>query len=392
MGLLADMKKCLIWILLLGAGFSLFAQVNSNTSIFLPPVTGIGKTQNDNTVIAQMLTNEIKARHGNVGKSMQEADFILYGTLAPYHEEEQYYHDYIYLNVEDPSTDVTVYTYNATLRDAQWEQVYIFQLILKDQKTNQAILLQNLLYLSIEDVFDYFPLLIYNIFTKINFKEGYAETEDWRNKWLYLRVSFDFPITRYELIKRKDLYNGNAIYSGNFDHPDWVSPLDNMIVFWPGMTVGAEVQLLDWLSIEPNIQVNQEYLNYKDKGSMDNGFINLTAGLQLKFPLKFFRNIMLEPYGAVSYRAITSSDVFDSPPMSLSRIAFGGGAQVGMKGWKQTGSVFIDINYMYYYGESVMYNHYKTPDIPDTEPEKIHYQRSIIGLGIGYKFGVIDRK
>jgi len=384
-GLLADMKKCLIWILLLGAGFSLFAQTNSNASIFIPPVTGIGKTENDNTVIAQMLTNEIKSRHGSLGKSLREADFILYGTLAPYHEEQQYYHDYIFLNAEN-ATDITAYTYNATLRDA-WQQVYIFQLILKNEKTNRAVLLQNILYLSIEDVYDFFPLLIFNVFTQINAKQTsikrapakqvYTDTEDWRNKWLYLRASFDFPITFYKL-KSDDLVNGTKAYDDTDPNNIKYQQLDNIAVALPAMTVGAEVQLLDWLSIEPNVQVGWENLNDKD-------FINLAIGLQLKFPLKFISNIMLEPYGAVSYPVFpSSSGLFDSFP----KIALGGGFQLGMKGWRNTGSVFIDVNYMYYcLGDAGINNPYK-----DYQPAVIHYQRTVLGLGIGYKFGVISRR
>ena len=375
-GLLADMKKCLIWVLLLGAGFSLFAQTNSNASIFIPPVTGIGRDQKDNAIIAQMLTNEIKSRKGTVGKSIRGADFILYGSIAPYHQEQQYYHDYVFLNAEN-ATDITTYTYNATLRDS-WQQVYIFQLILKNEKTNRAVLLQNLLYLSIEDVYDFFPLLIFNVFAKTNFKEGYTQTEDWRNKWLYLRTSFDFPITFYTL-KGNDLFEETKVYEGDFDDPTQSQHLDNKVVALPGMTVGAEVHLLNWLSIEPNFQVSWEHLNNKD-------FINLAIGLQLKFPLKFMSNIMLEPYGAVSYPVFPSSGVFDS----FSKVALGGGFQLNMKGWGGTGAVFIDANYMYYcLGDAVIYNPYEE-FYPN--PEVIHYQRSVLGLGIGYKFGLINRK
>jgi len=390
-GLLADIKKCLIWVLLLGAGFSLFAQARSNASIFIPPVTGIGKTPDDNTVIAQMLTNEIKSRHGTVGKSMRGTDFILYGTIAPYHQEQQFYHDYLFLNAEDTSADVTIYTYNSMLRDS-WQQVYVFQLILKNQKTDKAILLQNLLYLSIEDVYDFFPLLMFNVYTKINdkqtavkqipdrqtaVKQVYADTEDWRNKWLYLRASFDFPVTFYTL-KDDGLIAGTGIYNDTVT-PTSIQQLDNKVVALPGMTVGAEVQLLNWLSLEPNIQVGWEYLNDKD-------FINLAIGLQLKFPLKF-SNIMLEPYGAVSHPVFpSSSGIFNSFPA----IAVGGGFQLGMKGWAGTGSVFIDVNYMYYcLGDAVIKNPYKEL-FP--KPDEIHYQRAVLGLGIGYKFGLIDRK
>jgi len=390
--LLTDMKKCVIGALLLGAGFSLFAQTNSNSSIFIPPVTGIGRNQGDNAVIAQMLANEIKSRNGDLGKSLQKADFILYGTIAPYHEEEQYYHDYIFLNAKDTSTDVTIFTYNSTLRDAL-VQVYIFQLILKNEKTNEAILLQNLFYSSIEDVYDYFPLLIYNVFSQINVKKTpvkkvsadkkvpadkvSADTEEWRNKWLYLRESFNFPITFYKL-KGDGLVDGTKVYDGDFDSPTQTQQLDNKVVALPAMTLGAEIQLLNWLSIEPNFQIGWEYLNNQD-------FINMAAGLELKFPLKFIRNMMLEPYGAIEFPVFTSSKIFHS----YSRFALGGGMQIGIKGWKDTGSVFIDINYMYYIGDAVMNNLYKE-QYP--QPDVIHYQRSVLGLGFGYKFGVIDRK
>jgi hypothetical protein len=377
MGLLINMKKSIIWMLLLGVGFPLFAQTNSNISIFIPPITGIGRTQSDNAIIAQILTNEIKTQHGVLARSMQEADFILYGTLAPYHEEEQYYHDRIYLNTP---AFITTYTYNSMLRNSP-EQVYIFQLILKNEITNEAVLLQNLLYLSIDNVYDFFPLLTHNIFSQTNVKKTrikrvYTDSEDWRNKWLYLRASFDFPTTFYTL-KGDDLINGTGIYNDKVSPPR-VQQLDNKVVALPAMTLGAEVQLLNWLSLEPNFQVGWEYLNDQD-------FLNMAAGLQIKFPLKFIRNIMLEPYGVISYPVLTLPETFDSFPI----IAFGGGFQFGIKGGR-IGSAFIDINYMYYcFGDAVINNPYGEL-FP--KPGVIHYQRSVIGLGIGYKFGAFNRK
>ena len=378
-GSLFDMKKCLIWILLLGVGFSLFAQT-SNASIYVPPITGFGKDQNDNEVIAQMLVNEIKIRNGVLGNSLQNADFILYGTIAPYHEEEQYYHDYVYLNTKDISPNVTIFTYNSMLRASQG-QVYIFQLILKNEKANQAILIQNLLYTSIDTVYDFFPLLIFNIYSHLNVKytpskKVYAtDTEDWRNKWLYLRASFDFPITFYKL-KSDGLKDGTKVYN---DTPPQDQQLDNKVIALPGMTLGAEVQVLNWLSLEPNFQVSWEYLNDQD-------FFNMTAGLQIKFPLKFFRNVMLEPYGAVVCPVYsTSSDVFDSFPM----FAFGGGFQIATRGGRP-GAAFLDVNYMYYFpGDAVINNPYGNIY---PKPDVIHYQRYVIGLGIGYKFEFFDRK
>jgi len=380
-GLLINMRKCIIGILLLGAGCSLFAQTNSNASIFIPPVTGFGRDPSDNAIIARMLTNEIKTRNGVIGTSLLKGDFILYGTIAPYHKEEQYYHDYVYLNAKDTSTDITIFTYNSSLQTSS-EPVYIFQLILKNQRTNQAVLLQNLLYSSIDSVYDFFPLLIFNIFSYINVKQTPVKqtstgNDDWRNKWLYLRTSFDFPITFYKL-KGDGLNDGTRVYNDTDPNDIKTQQLDNKVVALPAMTWGAEVQLLNWFSLEPTFQVSWEYLNDKD-------FLNLAAGLQLKFPLKFIRNIMLEPYGNAVCPVLTSSTVFDSFP----KLAFGGGLQISTKGG-QPGAVFIDVNYMYYcLGDANIYNPYGE-QYP--KPKAIHYQRSVIGLGIGYKFGLIDRR
>ncbi|MDR0455113.1 MAG: hypothetical protein LBH20_00325 [Treponema sp.] len=380
---LVNMQKSIILILLLGAGFSLSAQDNSNISIFIPPVTGIGNDYNDNAIIAKMLANEVKARNCVLVKIAQKADLILYGTLAPYHEEEQYYHDYVYLNTKDDDTpaSVTTYTYNSLILNSP-KQPFIFQLILKNEKTDEALLVQNLLYHSIDEVYDFFPLLIYNIFFQINGEQIPVKyvTDDWANKWLYLRTSFDFPITFY-LLQGKGLIAGIGVYDGTYDKPTRSAPLDNIVVALPAMTWGAELQLFNWLSIEPNFQIGWEYLNSEQ-------YVNMAVGFQLKFPLKFIRNVMMEPYGAVLYPVYSTSSpsVFDKSVSSP--VALGGGFQLSVKGG-QPGAAFIDINYMYYcFGDVGIKNNF---DKLFPLPKTIHYQRSIIGLGVGYKFGVFNR-
>jgi hypothetical protein len=196
------------------------------------------------------------------------------------------------------------------------------------------------------------------------------EDDSWRNKWLYIRVSADFPITFYSLMP-VGLRDGVAVTDGTN-----AVPLDNRVVALPGATLGIELQLFKWLSIEAKAQVGWEYLNDRD-------IISLTAGLELKFPLKFVKHVMLEPYGAVVMPILTSKEVYDSFPM----LGFGGGLQFGIKGGK-AGVLFIDINYMYY-GDTGIFNPFAAT-LPD--PPVVHYQRTAIGLGLGYKFGLIKRK
>jgi len=227
-----------------------------------------------------------------------------------------------------------------------------------------------------DDVYNFFPILAHNLFTFVREVQG-NKTDDWRNKWLYLRSSADFSITFYKL-KPDGLYRGAMVYNGFIDSPTATQLLDNKIVALPAMTLGLEFQFLSWMSIEPNLQIRWDYFNAKD-------YINLAAGVELKFPLKFIHNIMLEPYGAVivPLPLYIPAPVFNPSP----KVAFGGGVQVGIKGGKM-GVVFLDANFMYYYGNAGAKNPYA--DYPN--PSIIYYQRYAIGLGLGYKFGAINRK
>ena len=204
------------------------------------------------------------------------------------------------------------------------------------------------------------------------------ENQDWRNKWLYLRLSFDFPITFYQL-KGDGLIAGRGAYEGSFDSATSTTPLDNRVIALPAGTVGLEFQFLNFMSIEPKFQIGWEYLN-------DTNLMMMAAGVELKFPLKFLNNVLLAPYGAFTYPILMpeTSDIFDSFP----QFGFGGGIQIAIKGGK-AGAFFADVNYMYYYGDSVIYNNLGelAPN-----PEVIHFQRSVIGIGVGYKVGLGNRK
>jgi len=166
-------------------------------------------------------------------------------------------------------------------------------------------------------------------------RRGGGNNEDWNNKWLYLRLSLDYPIVFY-LLKNDGLYRKSAVYEGTLEDPTDFWPLDNIIVALPGGTLGLELQFLNWMSIEPMVQASWENLNEQD-------FVNVAAGVELKFPIKM-KNVMLEPYGLVSYPVYSSlPSTFKSSPL----MAFGGGLQFGINGGR-AGAVFLDVNYMYY--------------------------------------------
>ena len=194
--------------------------------------------------------------------------------------------------------------------------------------------------------------------------------DDWRNRRLYLRLSVNYPVTFYAL-QGNGLIGGAGVYHGSFDSPDMIMPLDNRIFALPGATVGLEWHLLNWLSLEVNFQISLG-------DTITNDFINMIAGAELKFPLKPGA-FMLEPYLAFSYN-INKSEVFAEFP----DYAVGGGIQIGIKGGNR-GAFFIDINYMYSFDEAVLKNPYGELY---PHPAIIYFRRSVIGLGIGYKWGI----
>jgi len=196
----------------------------------------------------------------------------------------------------------------------------------------------------------------------------------WQNKLLYIRASFDYPI-KFFALQPDGLIGGIGVYEDKSDPPR-ISPEDNKVLAMPGATVGLEVQFLSFMSIELNVQFSMG-------DTRDNNFVNLAAGAELKFPLKFFPNIVIEPYTAFTY-PITVSDIFHEFPLFM----VGGGLQAGTKGGKN-GSFFVDAGFMYSIRKAGMHNPYGGLY---PKPSVIYYNYYLLKLGVGYKFGLINRK
>jgi len=203
----------------------------------------------------------------------------------------------------------------------------------------------------------------------------------WKNKWVYLRLSFDYPITFY-LLQPDGLRGGRGLYAGDFENPDRVTPIGHEIMAMPGFTAGLEFHILNIFSIELNFQMSLG-------DTRKTMFYNMAAGAELKFPIKF-KNTMLIPYGAFSYPLNKSEEVFTEFPL----YAAGGGIQFCARGGKH-GAFFVDIKYMLSFSDAVMKNPYlvyeESKQLAPNPPE-IHYKRSVIGIGIGYKIGLFNRK
>jgi len=209
----------------------------------------------------------------------------------------------------------------------------------------------------------------------------------WRNKWVYFKATFDYPIA-FHLVKPDGLWNG-AAYKGELDaagkpvdrptlYPQYIS---NEIFPMPGITVGIEIQPLNFLRVEGNIQLN---LGAPDG---DSKFLNFAWGAAVKVPLKFFKTFDLVPYGAVKSPFKFSPAYVEE---KFPKYFVGGGIEVDVKMGK-SGALVFDFNTMFALGDAVLHNPYMKNNVAPKPPE-IHFQRFDIGIKVGYKMGFFNRK
>ena len=255
--------------------------------------------------------------------------------------------------------------------DPDYDQ-YVVTISLYRNEDDAQLVTFDFVFADISELYTFGRTLFLNATSNIPLPIMTGEDELWKNKWLYLRASFDYPITFY-VLQPDGLIGGTGRYDPN---RGMIDPLDHIIRGMPGATVGVEYQRFNFLSLEVNFQA--------DMGdTRDNYFINMGVGAELKGIIKF-RHIMLMPYGAFTY-ALRPSDVFASYPP----FAAGGGAELCARAGKH-GVIFIDAKYMFSFpGDAVMHNLARS-FYP--EPAEIHYKRSQLGIGVGYKFGLFDKK
>jgi len=206
--------------------------------------------------------------------------------------------------------------------------------------------------------------------------------DSWRNKWVYLNTYVDYSVM-FLAIKNTDLHAGAAYNDSKtrFNH------LDNKVVTMGGIGVGLELQFLDFMSIEPGILI------FNEEAQKAQTMWNIALSGKLKFPLKFIGNVVIAPYGAFSYNLRFPQKDTVEPFAFYPQTAIGGGLQVALKAGK-SGGIFLDVSYMYY-GDTSLKNPYtKNSDgnFYTPNPKVIHYDQTVLGIGVGYKFGFIDRK
>jgi hypothetical protein len=354
----------IFFTLLIAAPVSVFAQSRGDVRIYIPVITAEDPAQAD--FFRKNFTMEITAAGYTVSESIQEADYTLRMAVKRN------------MNISEDGTAEP-----ASPDDRQ----YMLQINLMRNSDTAQIVALSFGFNELEEMYNHNLSLVYQTLANVPLGSGDGKTlvkymvekdderEDWwRNKWLYLRMSVDYPISYYQ-IKSAGLYDGAFIFEGDDEDEDpaLYSRITSQTVAMPGATVGLEVQVLSWMSLEANFELRLWDIA---------GFTFIPGiGVQLKFPFKPSTLFMLEPYAAAVFALSNPEHTIASP-----RFSFGGGMQFGVKGGN-VGAFFFDVNYMYFPGEVVTRN----LDDQFTQPEALRWNRFVIGLSAGFKIGVIDR-
>ena len=350
--------------LLIAATTSAAAQSREDVHIYIPLVVAVDPMQAD--FFQKNFAMELAAAGYSVTQNVLEADYSLRLRVRP---------------------NMTVYSDGTSEPAPPDEHQYILQINLIRNSDNAQIVSLSFGFTELEEMYNHNLSLIYQTManvplsksgdgkTLVKFMVGKDEERDdwWRNKWLYLRMSFDYPITYDEIIKsEEEFHKGEFIYEGdNRENPIRYSRITSKIIPMPGATVGLEVQFLNWMSLEANFEFRYAY--GKD-------FVS-GIGAQLKFPLKPSAHFMLEPYAA----GVIATNIDDEFLKSF-RYAVGGGVQFGVKG-SAKGAFFFDASYLHSLAPVVTDN----PDTYFTNPVELHWKRFAIGLSVGYKIGFVNR-
>jgi hypothetical protein len=345
------MRKNFVFLLVfLGLTIAAGAQTRDDISVYIAPVVA---SPEQAAYFQENFTTETIGAGYNIAKNAQDADYTLKLEVKP---------------------NMILYDDGSVEKAPPDEKQYILQVTLIKNEDNTELVTFAFAFTTTDEMYDFNLYLLYGAMANVPLTKVHgAEYNDlWRNKWLYVRASFDYPITFYQLRDPQAIWGYNPNYPNDEKNIMWHN-LDHRISPFPAVTLGIEFQYLRWMSTEANFN-----LSFNDP--MDNSLIPAIQ-IEQKFIVKPTDRFMIEPYGAVSFPMNTSSESVQFPKLGV-----GGGVQFGVKAGER-GAFFVDVNYIHFLGDVVMRNENQQYPSPDT----INYTRFSVGLGVGYKVGFFDR-
>jgi hypothetical protein len=332
-------KNILILALLLCGGLSLAAQTRPDVTIYVTPVIGNGSSTDDNTFFYRQVVQEISAQDFYLAKTQRDSDFSMIGRLDRY-----------------------------TLNEGQ----YAFRLELRDNKTGEMRVEGGLLYETPEDARLQIPFLVASLLYTIppdpvpeepepEPEPEIERTDGWRNNWIYLGLAATYKPRIYVI-------GNNEAQTPYLGYP------------WPALW--AEFHVANFFSFEIGAELAGDYFEYKKSGAQKAAYNNviIEVPVLLKFVIKPGSSLMLEPYlGGFVNLPLYATTGRTKPALVSGLVGFQCGFKAG------PGVLFFDLRGamdMDFINKSTVYSSEKVPPT---------YQRYVLRVGLGYKFGLIQR-
>jgi hypothetical protein len=225
----------------------------------------------------------------------------------------------------------------------------ILHLSLIDNKDGHIIAEQDLFYYTMEETYEYLPFLAFSMFGNVPLTKV-SLNDNWRHKWMYLTAQVMWT---------------PRMYIGTASSADFVQ-------FGAGLAF--ELHFLNFMSVEVGAEYSNDYVRAIDsKPPLEFKTGMFEVPVLVKFVFKPGNHFMIEPYGGIQLNASTSTEI--NPPPLAWLVGVNYGVQVG------GGAVFLDLKFVADLGDSRVND-------PNVDP----YNRYVIKVGIGYKYGFIVRK
>ena len=226
---------------------------------------------------------------------------------------------------------------------------YNIHLLLIDNKTGKTTAEGELIYEVTDDIKDLFPTLVSTLLNTIPESAG---SDNWRNKILYAGAS---------AIWSPRIYSSESVatYLTGF-----------------GGGVFAEYHFLNFLSVEAGVEIATDNVKVTAKAKDSYSNLLLEIPVLIKYVNKPGDNFMLEPYAGIHFNIPFKEAT--KPPLISALVGFQYGVKLG------PGIIFIDPRFSMDIGKSVLNT--------AASVRPLSFQRYIIHLGIGYKFGFFTKR
>jgi hypothetical protein len=352
-------KKCFLLtvaaLLLCGA---VIAQTRQDTTIYVPvPMGGTGEQQ---AFMKEQFSMEATAAGYAIVDSARESDYTLQLRINP---------------------NVIVYSDGSTGDPGPDEKHFIVELHLLQTANNEELVAFSFPFTDLVEMYEWTLYLLYQATANIPLTKYTAiiDTEHWRNKWLYIRFSFDYALVDYSPDAAKN--TTYSIPTGNTSSGSANSvgiPINRIDSFMPGAVLGIELQFVDF---SPRISMAAEADIKLLFGDPSGATLIPTIALSIKVPIKPSKHWMVEPYVMADFPVSTSQSVIEFP-----RVGVGGGVQIAAKGGEM-GGFFADFNAVYNIGNV------HTENMSNSfSPKEVYWKRFVVEVGVGYKLGFFNRR